>query len=691
MEENIINKITIKNIAYSIQDERVENLSNKITENSGSISSLSENQDTLSSNMETLTNDLADIVQNVEVEREHINSINKEFSRSIANTESKIETIENNFENIQTEINSCSQTIDSKQNSLVAGENIRIENDTISSKDTTYGPATESSNGLMSKEDKLKLKDLEPANNGKLTLNVYGVDNIFTANQSDDSVINIPSEIDDTIDSNNNTWSAAKIKSLITNINLLKLEIVNELPIDNIKTDTIYLVPTETEDVKNEYIYIDGEWFLIGNTKIDLTNYYTKDETCSEYQINGKLNTIKNEILNNIKNGKLILKLDNTIIGTFTANQSDDKVVQIPNIASDWYDIDEEYGSGNILTNPNDVLYDSDLSLESENAVQNKVITEELNKKPNNNELSRVAFTGKYEDLLDKPTITDGKSAYDIWLDLGNEGTEQDFINSLKGKDGDDASVEQYTAGKDIDITKNVISLSSNFVKQVADLDGYSEAQDGEIIQYVGQTSENYTHGFFYERKAGKRKGILKIKEEWAAYVSIIWLTGEPAFTDLSTETVGTYKNVMTFTDATGNYIGRASIWLQDDGTILLPPAIEDANGNFNYSNDWNDKIDWALEDQPASWQQTDVQPQPILPQQSKFYVIEASIITNNLSEIASGLATNDVVLINNIGDKVINFTLNNETVQLKGDNSFDIPLRYIGNNEFKPIQFPLL
>lgn len=31
----------------------------------------------------------------------------------------------------------------------------------------------------------------------------------------------------------------------------------------------------------------------------------------------------------------------------------------------------------------------------------------------------------------------DGKSAYEIWLELGNSGTEQDFINSLKGDKGD--------------------------------------------------------------------------------------------------------------------------------------------------------------------------------------------------------------------------------------------------------------
>ena len=30
----------------------------------------------------------------------------------------------------------------------------------------------------------------------------------------------------------------------------------------------------------------------------------------------------------------------------------------------------------------------------------------------------------------------EGKSAYESWLDLGNEGTEQEYLASLKGDDG---------------------------------------------------------------------------------------------------------------------------------------------------------------------------------------------------------------------------------------------------------------
>ena len=34
------------------------------------------------------------------------------------------------------------------------------------------------------------------------------------------------------------------------------------------------------------------------------------------------------------------------------------------------------------------------------------------------------------------PRGKEGKSAYEIWLDLGNEGTEQEYLASLKGQDG---------------------------------------------------------------------------------------------------------------------------------------------------------------------------------------------------------------------------------------------------------------
>lgn len=39
----------------------------------------------------------------------------------------------------------------------------------------------------------------------------------------------------------------------------------------------------------------------------------------------------------------------------------------------------------------------------------------------------------KFCDIYPAVDGTDGQSAYELWLDLGNEGTEQDFIDSLGG------------------------------------------------------------------------------------------------------------------------------------------------------------------------------------------------------------------------------------------------------------------
>ena len=58
----------------------------------------------------------------------------------------------------------------------------------------------------------------------------------------------------------------------------------------------------------------------------------------------------------------------------------------------------------------------------------------------------------------------DGLSAYEVWLENGNEGTEEEFLASLKGKDGETgpagadgfsptAIVEQTDTGAKITIT----------------------------------------------------------------------------------------------------------------------------------------------------------------------------------------------------------------------------------------------
>ena len=58
---------------------------------------------------------------------------------------------------------------------------------------------------------------------------------------------------------------------------------------------------------------------------------------------------------------------------------------------------------------------------------------------------------------------SDGKSAYQIWLDAGNIGTEEDYLNSLKGADGDPGKDgEKGADGRGIESTEVTYQVSSS-------------------------------------------------------------------------------------------------------------------------------------------------------------------------------------------------------------------------------------
>ena len=62
-------------------------------------------------------------------------------------------------------------------------------------------------------------------------------------------------------------------------IDKLKKSIVSTLPSSSIDTNTIYLVPkasTESGNYYDEYMYINSQWELIGNSKTDMTGFVKK-------------------------------------------------------------------------------------------------------------------------------------------------------------------------------------------------------------------------------------------------------------------------------------------------------------------------------------------------------------------------------------------------------------------------------
>jgi len=77
------------------------------------------------------------------------------------------------------------------------------------------------------------------------------------------------------------TYTQAEVDALISAIVTLNVLVVQTLPTQDISTTTIYLVPkatAETQDIYDEYIYVNNAWEHIGSTEIDLSNYYTKTQ-----------------------------------------------------------------------------------------------------------------------------------------------------------------------------------------------------------------------------------------------------------------------------------------------------------------------------------------------------------------------------------------------------------------------------
>lgn len=74
------------------------------------------------------------------------------------------------------------------------------------------------------------------------------------------------------------------INNAIGNINSFDIAVVQELPIQDISTHTIYLVPKTgvTNDVYDEYIRVNNGWEMIGNTQIDLSNYVQKTDYATD-------------------------------------------------------------------------------------------------------------------------------------------------------------------------------------------------------------------------------------------------------------------------------------------------------------------------------------------------------------------------------------------------------------------------
>lgn len=84
------------------------------------------------------------------------------------------------------------------------------------------------------------------------------------------------------------------LKEMISNLTNLHLQIIEELP-EHGEANIIYLIKKDGEenDIYDQYVYIEDKWEKIGNTNIDLSNYYTKTDIYNKLEIDSKLSNQK--------------------------------------------------------------------------------------------------------------------------------------------------------------------------------------------------------------------------------------------------------------------------------------------------------------------------------------------------------------------------------------------------------------
>lgn len=198
------------------------------------------------------------------------------------------------------------------------------------------------------------------------------------------------------------------LKEMIANLANLQIEIVDQLPSVG-ETNIIYLVKKSgsAPDIHDEYVFVDGKWEKIGDTEIDLSNYYTRDEvddkltgfgagdviaaeafTTADRVItsNGPGKTVKDSgiLINNLALKSYVDEKEiawDKVTGkpeTYVPAAHTHPLAQITDAGALAYKdkVDESDLNFDI---PDGTVVDSSLSTSSVNPIQNKVVTEALN------------------------------------------------------------------------------------------------------------------------------------------------------------------------------------------------------------------------------------------------------------------------------------------------------------------------
>ena len=154
--------------------------------------------------------------------------------------------------------------------------------------------------------------------NGSLVqigLSQGGVIDAYTKAQADakfatkEEIPDVSNFITNTVDNlvnyylKSDTYSKTEVDGLLSQIQGSRFEVVAELPQTG-EANVIYLLSSSSpssQDIYDEYIYVNGTWEKIGNTAVDLSNYVTTEtfnSTIANYALKTELPTALSQLTN---------------------------------------------------------------------------------------------------------------------------------------------------------------------------------------------------------------------------------------------------------------------------------------------------------------------------------------------------------------------------------------------------------
>ena len=122
-------------------------------------------------------------------------------------------------------------------------------------------------------------------------------------------------------------------------------------------------------------------------------------------------------------------------------------------------------------------------------------------------------------ELLESRMTSIGHSAYDVWLSLGNNGTEQDFINSLKGPKGDGGTGQ---SAYDVWLSLGNTGTKQDFINSLKGKDGIGSTGQSAYDVWLGLGNSGTKQDFINSLKGEKGdQGDVDIVES----VYDVWLS----------------------------------------------------------------------------------------------------------------------------------------------------------------------